>query len=65
MPDNTSYMAIESSNTEWAYIGCFCCGKPVRVHMPFIGCVYCEECSKAGNYESIGTEDFTPSFKVG
>lgn len=53
---------LESKTEAW--IACFNCGKPVKVLLPFIGCVYCEDCSKGASNNSIGTEDFTPSWQV-
>lgn len=54
---STSYEPEKS--TTW--IECQNCGKPVFVHLPFIGCVFCGDCM-GGASSYIGTEDFTPRY---
>ncbi len=41
---------VYKSKTEEKVLGtvpCFSCGKKVQVMLPYIGCIYCEECMKS------------------
>ncbi len=38
---------------------CENCGKPVKVMLPFLGCIFCSECTTPkAPYMTYGTEDF-------
>lgn len=39
------------------YASCQICGKPVEVQLPFVGCVFCDECQVTDN---VYYEDTTP-----
>jgi len=55
-----------SKKPETGWVPCQNCGKPILVILPFIGCVFCSECIKAGSAGSnVGTEHFTPNYVEG
>lgn len=41
------------------YAACQNCGRPVRVLLPFVGCVFCRDCSISG----WSSEANAPEFK--
>lgn len=60
LTDGDSAVGLDRKEVE---VGCASCGKPVTVLIPFIGCVYCNECMQSGGeWQDIGSEQFTPRY---
>ena len=53
---NNSYSYQPERKLVWTQ--CQSCGKSVQIIIPFIGCVYCDDCSESNNSISIGSEEF-------
>jgi len=50
---------IKESKPTQGFVPCNNCGNPVFVTLPFVGCVFCSSCQRAGNVTySAGTEQF-------
>ena len=47
------------------YVACQICGKPVLVHLPFVGCMFCGDCktSDSDSWEA-SSEHFKQPFTI-
>ena len=45
-------------------VNCFSCGKEVTIFIPFVGCVYCEECMSTIDVYTASAKEFMPRRKA-
>ncbi len=57
---STSYIWPEPSSAD---VPCQNCGKMVTIMVPFVGCVFCNDCSKGSGTWEANTEDFKQVIK--
>lgn len=55
--DNTGWTLEFTTEGKIVEMPCQSCGRPVRVRLPFIGCVFCEKCGLGVEYKDMRKQD--------